>query len=108
MSVELIITAIVGLILIIGAIIGIIKGKKNIKRWLFYAVTEAEKALGSKTGKLKLAQVFANFVSIFPIFSKFVTFATFSKWVDIALAEMKEYLQSNKNANDYVNIEEKE
>ena len=108
MSIELIITAIVAVILIVGAVVGFWKGKGNIKRWLFYAVTEAEKALGSNTGKLKLAQVFANFLGVFPFLSKFVSFATFSKWVDIALEEMRKYLKSNQNANDYVGVEQKD
>lgn len=102
MSVEIIITAIVGIVLIIGVIIGLIKEKKNVMKWLFYAVTEAEKILGSKTGQLKLAQVFANFITAFPFFSKIITFNTFSKWVDIALEKMKEYLKDNENANKYV------
>lgn len=102
MSVETIITIIVGIILIAGVIATLIKEKKNVMKWLFYAVTEAEKILGSKTGQLKLAQVFANFITAFPLFSKIITFGTFSKWVDIALKKMEEYLKSNENASNYV------
>ena len=106
MSIELIIQIIIGIILVGGAICFILNEKKTVKEWLFLAVTEAEKALGSKMGRMKLAQVFNEFVKVFPIFSKFINITTFAKWVDIALEQMRKYLQSNKNAKDYVGFTE--
>lgn len=40
----------------------------NVKEWLLLAVTEAEKALGSGTGQLKLRQTYQMFVKTFPAF----------------------------------------
>lgn len=90
-------------ILIIGIICLVLNQKKSVKEWLLLAVIEAEKLFGEKTGKLKLRQVFESFVKLYPIFSKFVTFDTFSGWVDIALKQMEEWLSSNKVAAEYVN-----
>lgn len=90
-------------ILIIGVICLVLNQKKSIKEWLLLAVIEAEKIFGEKTGKLKLRQVFESFVKLYPVFSKFVTFDTFSGWVDIALKQMEEWLSSNKVAAEYVN-----
>lgn len=104
-TLEIILCVIVGVILIVGGICFIINQKKSIKEWLVLAVTEAEKALGSKTGRLKLRLVFENFVKLFPFFSKFVSFVKFSKWVDIALDQMKVMLTSNKEVQEYVTPE---
>lgn len=106
MTLEIIIQIIIGVILVIGAICFALNEKKTVKEWLFLAVTEAEKALGSKMGRMKLAQVFNEFIKAFPIFSKFIKVGTFTKWVDLALEQMREYLQSNKNAKDYVGFTE--
>lgn len=105
MGPEIILVIIVAAILIVGTICLIINQKKSVKQWLLFAVTEAEKALGKKTGQLKLRQVFENFIQLFPLFSKFVSFETFSKWVDQALVEMKKMLSSNINVNMYVSGE---
>ena len=96
---------ITAVILIIGGVCFVINQKKSIKEWLLLAVTEAEKIYGSKTGKLKLRQVFEEFIKLFPIFSKFVTFGRFSSWVDIALNSMKTMLVSNKVLQEYVSSE---
>ena len=102
MTLETIIAIIIGAILLIGLICYVINQRKSVKEWLFLAVVEAEKALGSKTGRLKLRQVFKEFITLFPIFSKFVTFEKFSKWVDGALAQMKETLKSNSAIQEYI------
>ena len=94
---------IVFLIIIIGVVCLILNQKKSVKEWLLLAVVEAEKIFGEKTGKIKLRQVFESFVKLYPVFSKFITFETFSKWVDVALKQMEEWLSSNKKAADYVN-----
>lgn len=76
---------------------------KNVKEWLKWAVVEAEKQLGSSTGQLKLRVVYDMFVERFPEIAKFVTFETFSKWVDEALEWMKNQLESNEAVKCYVN-----
>lgn len=66
---------------------------QSIKNWLLYAVTEAESALGEKTGQLKLHMVYDMAIAKFEWLS-FISFETFSGWVDEALVEMKEMLKN--------------
>ena len=75
---------------------------KNVKAWLLYAVTEAEKELGSKTGALKLRMVYDRAVEKFSWLSTVVAFETFSVWVDEALEEMKKMLRDNTAIANYV------
>lgn len=70
---------------------------KKVREWLLYAVTEAEKQLGSGTGKLKLRYVYDMFIGKFPAIAKVITFEQFSLLVDDALVEMREMLSNNKN-----------
>ena len=94
---------ILGLVLVVGAIIlFIIKERKNIKHWLLFAVSAAEKALGSGTGELKLHQVYDAFLTKFPVVGKFVSFNTFKKLVDEALNTLEELIQNNEKVNIYV------
>ena len=72
-----------------------------IKEWLLYAVTQAEKELGSGTGQLKLRQVYDWAVARFS-WVQFVPFETFSKWVDEALETMREMLEKNEQIKTYV------
>lgn len=74
----------------------------KIKEWLLFAVVEAEKELGSGTGKIKLSMVYSAFITKFPITSKIISFETFSKLVDIALDEMKELLESNEKVKQLI------
>lgn len=74
---------------------------KNIKEWLLYAVTEAEAALGSGTGQLKLKYVYDMAIERFSWLS-IIPFETFSGWVDEALEEMREMLKTNKAIALYV------
>lgn len=75
---------------------------KNLKEWLKLAVTEAEAALGSGTGQLKLRDVYDMAVEKFPWVGEFITFETFSTWVDEALEWMNSQLESNENVKAYV------
>lgn len=70
----------------------------KVRKWLLGAVTRAEKELGSKTGKLKLCQVYDLFVARFPWLAKIVSFELFSSMVDDALDEMREMLENNPAA----------
>lgn len=65
------------------------------KNWLVWAVSEAEKVLGSGTGQLKLRYVYDAAVVRFPIVAKLIPFAMFSKMVDAALVVMHEMIENN-------------
>lgn len=73
----------------------------NIKQWLKLAVVEAEKALGSGTGQLKLRYVYDLAVKQFPWIVTLVTFEVFSGWVDEALDWMREQLKQNSAIEGY-------
>ena len=74
----------------------------NIKQWLIYACIEAEKALGSQTGQLKLRMVYDMFIKQFSWIAKIISFETFSMWVDEALETVRTMLETNKNISNYV------
>lgn len=98
------------IVFIIAAIIKFIKEPRNeqisnVKEWLKYAVTEAEKELGSGTGQLKLRYVYDLAINQFS-FLKFISFTQFSGWVDEALDWLDDQLSTNKNIQNIV--EEKE
>jgi len=74
----------------------------KIKEWLLYAVTEAERELGSGTGQLKLRYVYDMFVTKFPYLVKFVSFEYFSFLVDEVLVKFKELFKNNTAVKQYV------
>lgn len=94
----------------IGIVIAIVKFIKsgnaaqlaNLKEWLLYATIEAEKALGSGTGKLKLRTVYDMFLAKFPWLAKIITFDKFSELVDDALENMNDLLSTNSAVQSYV------
>lgn len=75
---------------------------EDVKQWLKYAVTEAEKKLQTGTGQLKLRMVYDMFLDRFPELKAYITFDRFSLWVDEALEWLNCQLESNKNVKDYV------
>lgn len=77
---------------------------EKVKQWLLIAVTEAEKVLGSGTGRLKLSYVYDLFVTKFPWLAKIIPFETFSNLVDEVLEDMRKLIEANPNVNEYVNI----
>lgn len=79
-----------------------ILNEKRIKKWLLQAVVQAEKELGSSTGKVKLSTVYDMFIVRFPIVSKLISFNTFSSFVDDVLVTMRELLESNKSLMEYI------
>ena len=94
---------------LIVSVLNFIKLPKNqqlekVKQWLLIAVTEAEKALGSGTGRLKLSYVYDLFVTKFPWLAKIIPFETFSTLVDEVLEDMRKLIEANPNVNEYVNI----
>lgn len=79
---------------------------QKIKEWLLWAVTEAEKELGSGTGQLKLRYVYDLFITKFPYVAKFISFEYFSQLVDEVLVKFKEIFKQNKAVNLYVTMNE--
>lgn len=102
--------------LVIGIVIAIVKFIKsgnaaqlaNLKEWLLYATIEAEKALGSGTGKLKLRTVYDMFLAKFPRLAKIITFDRFSELVDDALENMNDLLATNSAVQSYVGSSEED
>lgn len=90
MNTEIIIAAIVAVFLVLLTIY--IMGFKN---WLVWAVSEAEKMLGSGTGQLKLRLVYDMAVARFPIMAKMLPFNLFGKLVDAALNVMNDMIANN-------------
>lgn len=84
---------IVAVVLIIIAV----KQPKKVKEWLLWAVIQAETTLGGGTGQVKLRAVYDLFVERYKFISFLVSFDTFSKWVDVALDEMRVMLENNVN-----------
>lgn len=74
----------------------------KVKEWLLYAVTAAEKELGSGTGQIKLRYVYDMFIAKFPYLVKVIPFETFSLLVDEALDKFRGMLDTNTNLQDYV------
>lgn len=81
---------------------------QSVKEWMLWAVTKAEKELGSGTGKLKLRYVYDMFVTKFPWLEGVISFEMVSMMVDDALEEMREMLETNKAAQEFVNGPTKE
>lgn len=74
----------------------------KVREWLLYAVTIAEKELGSGTGQIKLRYVYDLFLNKFPWLAKLLSFEAFSKMVDEALEDMKHLIATNDHVNEFV------
>lgn len=74
----------------------------RVKMWLRYAVTKAEKYMGSSTGQLKLLFVYNQFVRQFPLLGRIIPFKTFSGWVDSALDWLAEQVDQNDAIKKYI------
>lgn len=103
METNYIIGAILAVIIIAGGIY--VNGFKN---WLVWAVTEAERIFGSKTGQLKLHYAYERAIERFPMIAKVIPFTLFSKMVDSALDVMRDMIENNKNIADAITDEFKE
>ena len=80
------------------------KQKEKIKEWLIWACIEAERALQSGTGQLKLREVWNLFCAV-PAFgwvARIISFDTFSGWVTEALSTVKRMLVENPRLASYV------
>lgn len=76
--------------------------KEKVRKCLLAWVIQAEKELGGGTGKVKLSTVYGTFVTAFPILKNFISFETFSEWVDDALDEMRKLLEQNENLKQVI------
>lgn len=104
MEIKDIIALVIGGLILIGIIIYMIVNQKSkIMEWLKWAVVEAEKALGTGTGQLKLRQVYDWFCQQFPFIAAILPFQVFSAWVDVALETLDKWLDSNINIVGYIN-----
>lgn len=66
-----------------------------VKNWLLYAVAMAEKELGSGTGRIKLGQVYEQFLLVFPQLQHVISFDTFARLVDEVLVQFQELIEEN-------------
>lgn len=94
----IILTAIFALILAITKIVEFIgypteKKKAEIRSRLLIWATEAELELGSKTGRLKLSQVYDRFCEAFPYIKKWISLEDFEEMVDEVLPTMRDVLE---------------
>lgn len=74
----------------------------NVKEWLLWTVTEAERRFEAGTGKLKLRYVYDSFLVAFPWLGKAISFQIFSNLVDDALSSMRTILETNERAKEFV------
>ena len=76
--------------------------KGDVVEWLVAICADAETLYGDGTGYLKLRYVYNAFLATFPVLSKYISFDTFSQWVDIALDKLKAKLSANEKLNNVV------
>lgn len=74
-----------------------------VREWLLLACIQAEKALGSGTGQVKLRFVYDLFIDKFKYLSLIISFEQFSMLVDESLETMKDMISNNKQVEQYVN-----
>ena len=94
---ALAVTAVVGIVVTVRKL-----SLRRVKEWLKYAVSLAEKELGSGTGQLKLRKVYDDFITKYPWISLMISFETFSTLVDEALVWLRTQINDNKNIKNYV------
>lgn len=70
------------------------------QNWLVWAVSEAEAAFGSNTGKLKLRYAYELAIERFPLLAKLMPFSLFGKLVDSALEVMRDMIENNRTIAD--------
>ena len=74
----------------------------KVRQWLLFACSEAERALGSGTGQLKLRKVYDMFVARFPLMALIISFETFSRGVDLALDQLQEMIDDDDNVKESI------
>lgn len=79
------------------------KDIEDLKQWLMYAVTIAQKEFGKDTGELKLYKVWDMATDKFPWITSLVSFETFREWVDDAKEKVIELSKDNEAIADFIN-----
>ena len=74
-----------------------------VREWLLLACIQAERALGSGTGQVKLRFVYDLFIDKFKYLSLVISFEQFSMLVDNALDTMRDMISNNKQVEGYIN-----
>lgn len=103
---EIIALCMLGIAIILFTVKMLRDEKATVAQWLIFAVTEAEKQIGSGKGREKLKMVYDMFIKRFPAVSFFISFETFSRWVDTALDSMRILLRFEKAENGRIIQEE--
>ncbi len=75
---------------------------EKVKTALLYMVTEAEKELKSKTGRVKRAMVWDWLLERFPITTMFISEKQYDELLEQTLEEFRKMLESNTSLYDYV------
>lgn len=68
---------------------------ESLRAFLLQACLKAEIEFGSKTGRIKLSQVYSDVCSSLPWVAKAISFEEFSATVDDILVELRNMLSSN-------------
>ena len=103
MEIKDIIALITGGVILVGFIAYMVTNqRKKVIEWLKYAVCEAERILGEKTGQLKLRAVYDWFCDKFHVLAAILPFRVFSAWVDVALETMRHWLECGNKIGDYI------
>lgn len=99
----LLIFGVVVFLALVGYVIYLfVKQPQKIKEWLIWACAQAEIKLGSKTGQLKLREVYNMFIMKFPIVAKFITFETFQSWTEESLSTLQEWIENNEMIKNFI------
>ena len=112
MDIEIIIRIAEYAVIIAVAVLSVFKAirtmkehKQSLSSFLLYAVTEAERSLGSGVGALKLRAVWKEACEAAPFLMKFISFEDFSAMVEDALRDAKKLWATNEKAAEYVSGE---
>ena len=76
------------------------KGKAGLLAATLYLVSVAEEEWGSKTGKIKFAEVLSTLKKTYPVISLLIREKDLEKIIEDALKEMKEILSSKESENE--------
>ena len=79
-----------------------------LKKWLLWAVAQAEAEMGAGTGSLKLAKVYNKFVEDLPQIASVITYDQFCDLVDESLKILRNLIETNGNIDDFINMGVKE
>lgn len=97
---------IIGVVLLLVIVISILALRfSSFKNWLVYAVSEAEKALGAGTGKLKIRYAYDLAIKQFPAIAKVIPWSLFSWLIDKALVIMNDMIKNNGDIANKLKVE---